>query len=1091
MKNNRLIYKSGIFLLFAFLSTQFVFAQDSGNETKIHPAFRRMLAQQNFTSSTTLKDNIGTNSSHVNFAITPTQGFASQGAALESRYDCIVFTTNPQALLNSGIIINSILPTFVTAWVTAKQIEQMSNMAAVTFIDAPKTRHIHNDVARGNTGASLLGAGALNNTKYTGKGVIFGILDTGIDWSQLDFRDPVDTTKSRILKIWDQTITAITGEAPPTGFTYGVEYSQAQINNELHGTPPKFVREKDVEGHGTHVAGTAAGNGSALASKKYMGMAPEADIVLIKGGNGSFSSSHIIDGISYLQKLATSLGKPVVLNMSIGGQGSGHDGTESDELAVDNFTNSAAGRVVVISAGNDNGKTLHKQQSLAANSNSAFAIVAPSSTNSTDVFDYLVYANNNSAVTATITAPDGTTLSVPASKSDSVYAINKTFVVYVDNFVDKNNNNRYVEIAVAKNGNNTGNPQGTWTISFANNTANALTLNGWLDDTGDQNTAAMLTGGDNNYLVGSPGNATSAITVGAFVGKISWYAGGAKGAYGYSDTLTTENDSIAAFSSHGPRRDNVLKPEITAQGQAVVSCLSSTAGISATSPSVVVPGLYIVNQGTSMSSPVVAGCVALLLQANPTATAAAIKKSIISTATSDALTIQGGTMPNTTWGYGKIDVFKAASALFINCVQANRKTYQYDNSFTSKQNFGVLFTSQKLAERFTTDIAGKLGGVFFTTAATSIVTSLAIEVRTSNAGNPGTLLGTMNIPAANIGLNSFNYFDLNSLNIPLANATDYFIVIGRNVDSINGSWTMTRGNSAIFNRTLYSTDGGANWVKIGFDYRIRPVVYSTGQLSGSIATTTSTDTHDVNSSNQFFNSNCELIATASPNGLTTTALTGSTTAKVTLETAPIISGTNVFASRHYDITPATNAATATAKTTLYFTQAEMDAYNGIANHGHNLPTGPTDNTGISYVRIAQYHGTSASGQPTGYTGTSLIITPAVTDIIWNSTNQRWEISFNVTGFSGFYLQSLPNAATTGISGSLYPTFLAQGGNVTVAFNGASGNLTIFDAIGRLVYTHTLIQGNQTVYLPLFISGAYFYTINDGSSKVSQGKLIVK
>lgn len=167
------------------------------------------------------------------------------------------------------------------------------------------------------------------------------MFDTGIDWDHPDFRNPTDQTKSRILRIWDQTITPITGEVSPSGFAYGVEYTQSHLNDELDGTPTNYVREKDLNGHGTHVAGTAAGNGAALTSLKYMGVAPNADIVMVKGGNSSFSTNNIIDALTYFKNVANALGKPIVINMSIGGQDGAHDGSNPEEIAVDNFCTSS------------------------------------------------------------------------------------------------------------------------------------------------------------------------------------------------------------------------------------------------------------------------------------------------------------------------------------------------------------------------------------------------------------------------------------------------------------------------------------------------------------------------------------------------------------------------------------------------------------------------------------------------------------------------------------------------------------------------------------------------------------------------------
>ena len=113
-----------------------------------------------------------------------------------------------------------------------------------------------------------------------------------------------------------------------------------------------------------------------------------------------------------------------------------------------------------------------------------------------------------------------------------------------------------------------------------------------------------------------------------------------------------------------------------------------------------------------------------------------------------------------------------------------------------------------------------------------------------------------------------------------------------------------------------------------------------------------------------------------------------------------------YVQRHYDISAAGSASPATARVTLYFTQEEFNAYN-IGLGTNELPTGVSDNAGRGNVRIYQYHGEATNGNgPGNYEGAAVTIIP---EVHWNYALARWELGFDVTGFSGFFVGSA-NAA---------------------------------------------------------------------------------
>jgi hypothetical protein len=165
------------------------------------------------------------------------------------------------------------------------------------------------------------------------------------------------------------------------------------------------------------------------------------------------------------------------------------------------------------------------------------------------------------------------------------------------------------------------------------------------------------------------------------------------------------------------------------------------------------------------------------------------------------------------------------------------------------------------------------------------------------------------------------------------------------------------------------------------------------------------DVHNVNLNHNFTNNACGMIASIIPSG--SNAVSGTVTAKVAIEPAVIFYKNQYFVQRHYDIEPVLNPATATATITLYFTQQDFDNFNSANGATADLPTSPGDVTGKSNLRIIQFHGT---GTMLGnYSGASVAIDPDDSKILWNAAWSRWEITFDVSGFSGFFISNIAGA----------------------------------------------------------------------------------
>lgn len=210
---NKLRHVKNLFTLLFLFSFGFIF----GQYQKMDYKFETLLNENKSTSRTKEKLNILATNLQLDQQLVVT----AKGA--QTMYSCIIYTNNPEHLKSRGILVQSTFPKFVTALVTLEDLEKMSQMKEVISIISPEFDKLNNDVSRIQSGATLLQSGALNNTSYTGEGVLVGIYDSGIDWKHPGFRDLNDPTKSRIISIWDQTITKIGNEVSPAGFTKGVD----------------------------------------------------------------------------------------------------------------------------------------------------------------------------------------------------------------------------------------------------------------------------------------------------------------------------------------------------------------------------------------------------------------------------------------------------------------------------------------------------------------------------------------------------------------------------------------------------------------------------------------------------------------------------------------------------------------------------------------------------------------------------------------------------------------------------------------------------------------------------------------------------
>ncbi|MDD4124509.1 MAG: S8 family serine peptidase [Eubacteriales bacterium] len=218
----------------------------------------------------------------------------------------------------------------------------------VEFYELPKTVTYQLQRSTDVTGISRVQQA--NGYNLKGSGVLVGIVDSGIDYTHPDFRNADGTT--RIIYLWDQTARG----SPPTGFRSGHLYTEDDINTALSSDNPlTVVPEQDTIGHGTAVAGAAAGNGAASGGINT-GTAPLAELIVVKlsgaAGPGFSKSTEIMRGVKFCLDIAEGLERSIAINISYGTNEGAHNGSSLFET----YLNSAAQRwknVICVAAGNE------------------------------------------------------------------------------------------------------------------------------------------------------------------------------------------------------------------------------------------------------------------------------------------------------------------------------------------------------------------------------------------------------------------------------------------------------------------------------------------------------------------------------------------------------------------------------------------------------------------------------------------------------------------------------------------------------------------------------------------------------------------
>ena len=468
----------------------------------------------------------------------------------------------------------------------------------------------------------------------TGRGVLMGFVDTGIDYTNSTFIYEDGTSK--IQYIYDQTIRS---DAQPQGFFIGTEYNNAQINEALKSENPyDIVPQRDTVGHGTFLASVAAGREDASG---FVGAAPDAELIVVKLKKASpyylerylvppeqenaFETTDIMIGIEYILKKAQELNRPVVICVALGTNFGGHDGTSIIEEYLSGIS-SLRGVCICTAVGNESQARHHMENVLIRKGEEQNIDIRVGE----NAGSFVIAIRNTAAdrISVSVRSPTGELVGrVPARSGTrlEVSLVLENARVVVEYYFPAESSGDQVTIVSFLDA-----TPGIWTIIVHGD----IVLNGvyhaWLPLTGFVSPTVGFLNPSPYTTVVIPATAFRIIACGAY---------------------NANTDSLYINSSWGPTRGaQILKPDFVAPGVNVGGFY---------------PTGYGTMTGTSVSTAITAGASALLLQWGIVRG----NEASMSTFHIRAYLIRGCTRserivyPNQQWGFGSINLMETFSLM--------------------------------------------------------------------------------------------------------------------------------------------------------------------------------------------------------------------------------------------------------------------------------------------------------------------------------------------------------------------------------------------------------------------------------------------
>jgi subtilisin family serine protease len=492
---------------------------------------------------------------------------------------------------------------------------------------------------------------------FDGSDVIVGIVDFGLDFTLDDFRRPDGTT--RVAFLWDQALNPNSNEHAPAGFGFGVEYDAAAINQALAAPDPfTIVRHRPApSSHGTHVAGIAAGSGrsgdNTFPSGQFIGTAPGATIIFVQpeptDQTTTFTDSvRVAEAVAYIYEKAEQLGRPCVVNMSLGQNGGSHDGESVVERAIDQLL-AQPGRGMTLAAGNEHIWQGHASGQIAQGATRTLTwkmgFMAPFPVGGTlppGLGDFTpneleIWYSSRDRLSVRVIDPSGQSTSIVSPGGTVLETLPSGDQVFIDSerFAILNGDARiYIEVSP---GSFLVSP-GDWTVELTAIESRNGRFDAWIERDARRRDNRFR---DQSFFVGADFDGVMTLGTPATPRRAVAVAN-------FDHVVVTPSLS----SSRGPTRDGRQKPEVAAPGTNILSSNSmggrpdGNGGVHA---------MRVSMSGTSMAAPHVAGIIALMLQKRTDLTAPQIRSILITAGSAPA----GVTPFDVAWGFGRVDARSA------------------------------------------------------------------------------------------------------------------------------------------------------------------------------------------------------------------------------------------------------------------------------------------------------------------------------------------------------------------------------------------------------------------------------------------------